>query len=184
MDLRIVKTHKVIREAFIELLSSQDYESITIQTILDKALVNRATVYKYYSGKSDLTGQMINDFKAEIHKILVARLDTDNQALQYILEQHTQHIFGLRKQMLALFKIRTHRHNLYQDMFDMMKQNFIVLAQKYPNFDPAKFSRLDYQATMMANLFMASLQYYFEQDLPIPKDLPNDWQQMIDIAKI
>ena len=52
-DLRVVKTHKVIREAFIMLLSEQEYNDITIQAILDCAKVNRATFYKYYSGKGD-----------------------------------------------------------------------------------------------------------------------------------
>ncbi|WP_199488899.1 hypothetical protein [Moraxella osloensis] len=44
-DLRVVKTHKVIREAFIMLLSEQEYNDITIQAILDCAKVNRATFY-------------------------------------------------------------------------------------------------------------------------------------------
>ncbi len=44
-DLRVVKTHKVIREAFVMLLSEQEYNDITIQAILDCAKVNRATFY-------------------------------------------------------------------------------------------------------------------------------------------
>lgn len=44
-DLRVVKTHKVIREAFIMLLSEQEYNDITIQAILNRAKVNRATFY-------------------------------------------------------------------------------------------------------------------------------------------
>ena len=44
-DLRVVKTHKVIREAFIMLLSEQEYNDIAIQAILNRAKVNRATFY-------------------------------------------------------------------------------------------------------------------------------------------
>jgi AcrR family transcriptional regulator len=44
-DLRVVKTHKAIREAFIMLLSEQEYNDIAIQAILDCAKVNRATFY-------------------------------------------------------------------------------------------------------------------------------------------
>ena len=47
-DLRVVKTHKAIREAFIMLLSEQEYNDIAIQAILNRAKVNRATFYKYY----------------------------------------------------------------------------------------------------------------------------------------
>ena len=44
-DLRVVKTHKAIREALIMLLSEQEYNDITIQAILERAKVNRATFY-------------------------------------------------------------------------------------------------------------------------------------------
>ena len=39
-DLRVVKTHKAIREAFIILLSEQEYNDIAIQAILERAKVN------------------------------------------------------------------------------------------------------------------------------------------------
>ena len=46
-DLRVVKTHKAIREAFIILLSEQEYNDIAIQAILDRAKVNRATFFDF-----------------------------------------------------------------------------------------------------------------------------------------
>lgn len=184
MDLRIVKTHNAIRHAFIDLLSEQDYDDITIQAILDRALVNRATFYKYYSGKNDLVEQMISDFKTEVNQAFTDRLNFDIQGLQEIMEQHGQKMFELRKIMLALLKVKTKRHNLYQDMFVMCKQNFIDLAKKYHAETGISAKNLDYQATMMAGIFMGSFSYYFEKDLPLPKDLVEDWQQMIEIVKI
>ena len=182
-DLRVVKTHKVIREAFIMLLSEQEYNDITIQAILDCAKVNRATFYKYYSGKGDLAGQMIDDFKQEVSQLFQDRLNADSQMLQMIMENHSQKLFERRQQMLALWKIRTQHHNLYHDMFLMGKQNFIELAKKQKATDYLTAAAIDYQATMMATIFMASLKYYFEKDLPLPKKLPVDWQQMLNIIK-
>ena len=182
-DLRVVKTHKVIREAFIMLLSEQEYNDITIQAILDSAKVNRATFYKYYSGKGDLAGQMIDDFKQEVSQLFQDRLNADSQMLQMIMENHSQKMFERRQQMLALWKIRTQHHNLYHDMFLMGKQNFIELAKKQKATDYLTAEAIDYQATMMATVFMASLKYFYERDLPLPKNLPVDWQQMLDIIK-
>lgn len=182
-DLRVVKTHKAIREAFIMLLSEQEYNDIAIQAILERAKVNRATFYKYYSGKSDLAGQMIDDFKQEVSQLFQDRLNADSQMLQMIMENHSQKLFERRQQMLALWKIRTQHHNLYHDMFLMGKQNFIELAKKQQATDYLTAEAIDYQATMMATIFMASLKYYFEKDLPLPKKLPVDWQQMLDIIK-
>lgn len=182
-DLRVVKTHKAIREAFIMLLSEQEYNDIAIQAILDCAKVNRATFYKYYSGKGDLAGQMIDDFKQEVSQLFQDRLNADSQMLQMIMENHSQKMFERRQQMLALWKIRTQHHNLYHDMFLMGKQNFIELAKKQKATDYLTAEAIDYQATMMATVFMASLKYFYERELPLPKNLPVDWQQMLDIIK-
>lgn len=182
-DLRVVKTHKAIHEAFIMLLSEQDYNDIAIQAILDRAKVNRATFYKYYSGKGDLAGQMIDDFKHEISQLFQDRLNADSQMLQMIMENHSQKLFERRQQMLALWKIRSQHHNLYHDMFLMGKQNFIELAKKQKATDYLTAEAIDYQATMMATVFMASLKYFYERELPLPKNLPVDWQQMLDIIK-
>ena len=64
-DPRIIKTHRAIREAFVDLLHEKPFAQITVQDILERAPVNRSTFYKYYSGKSDLAGKMIADFKAK-----------------------------------------------------------------------------------------------------------------------
>ena len=182
-DLRVVKTHKAIREAFILLLSEQEYNDIAIQAILERAKVNRATFYKYYSGKGDLAGQMIDDFKQEVSQLFQDRLNADSQMLQMIMENHSQKLFERRQQMLVLWKIRTQHHNLYHDMFLMGKQNFIELAKKQKATDYLTAEAIDYQATMMATVFMASLKYFYERELPLPKNLTMDWQQMLDIIK-
>lgn len=182
-DLRVVKTHKAIREAFILLLSEQEYNDIAILAILDRAKVNRATFYKYYSSKGDLAGQMIDDFKQEVSQLFQDRLNADSQMLQMIMENHSQKLFERRQQMLALWKIRTQHHNLYHDMFLMGKQNFIELAKKQKATDYLTAEAIDYQATMMATILMSSFKYYFEKDLPLPKKLPVDWQQMLNIIK-
>lgn len=182
-DLRVVKTHKAIREAFIMLLSEQEYNDIAIQAILNRAKVNRATFYKYYSGKGDLAGQMIDDFKQEISQLFQDRLNADSQMLQMIMENHSQKLFERRQQMLALWQIRTQHYNLYHDMFLISKQNFIELAKIQKATDYLTAEAINYQATMMATVFMASLKYFYERDLPLPKNLPVDWQQMVDIIK-
>lgn len=181
-DLRVVKTHKAIREAFILLLSEQEYNDIAILAILDRAKVNRATFYKYYSSKGDLAGQMIDDFKQEVSQLFQDRLNADSQMLQMIMENHSQKLFERRQQMLALWKIRTQHHNLYHDMFLMGKQNFIELAKKQKATDYLTAEAIDYQATMMATILMSSFKYYFEKDLPIPANLRVEWEQMLIIT--
>ena len=48
---RILRTKKDITKAFINLLLEKDFDDITIIDICNKALVTRATFYKYFEDK-------------------------------------------------------------------------------------------------------------------------------------
>nr|WP_241392979.1 TetR family transcriptional regulator [Clostridium tetanomorphum] len=43
------------------LTTEKEFNKITIQNILDKALINRSTFYKYYSDKYELAEQLIDE---------------------------------------------------------------------------------------------------------------------------
>ena len=63
IDLRIVKTNKVLFEALITLMKQKDFEKIKISDICDVALINRSTFYAHYEDKYDLLLALINDLK-------------------------------------------------------------------------------------------------------------------------
>lgn len=44
-DLRVIKTKKNIEESFLRLLEKKSFSEITVQNILDEALINRSTFY-------------------------------------------------------------------------------------------------------------------------------------------
>ena len=60
-DLRIVKTKKAIKTAFLNLLKKNDYHNITISAISEAALINRKTFYAHYETKDELYNDVIND---------------------------------------------------------------------------------------------------------------------------
>lgn len=65
-DLRILRTKKSIRTAFIELMKQKNYNKITIQEIADGAMINRNTFYLHYLDKDDLLDQLSNEC---LHKL-------------------------------------------------------------------------------------------------------------------
>ena len=116
-DPRIIKTHRAIREAFVDLLHEKPFAQIAVQDILERAPVNRSTFYKYYSGKSDLAGKMIADFKAEYGQYIITRFQAGSfDVFLNLMPEASDWIHSRRRLILALWKVDTRRHHLYRDM--------------------------------------------------------------------
>ena len=62
MDLRIVKTQKAIREAFLALRENMPLEKIKVRDICEKALINKSTFYSHYTDVFDLSDKMENEY--------------------------------------------------------------------------------------------------------------------------
>ncbi|MCO8292746.1 TetR/AcrR family transcriptional regulator [Tetragenococcus halophilus] len=53
-DLRVIRTRKMILDAFMKLVSEKGYNNVTIQNIAEEAMINRATFYAHFKDKEDL----------------------------------------------------------------------------------------------------------------------------------
>ena len=177
-DPRIIKTHRAIREAFVDLLHEKPFAQIAVQDILDRALVNRSTFYKYYSGKSDLAGKMIADFKAEYSRYILTRFQAGSfDVFLNMMPEASDWIHSRRRLILALWKVDTRRHHLYRDMHKLIKQQFLHFAHTLPNAAPIK--DWDYQADMLATLILGSMNYFFSRDLPLRlPEVRQAWAEM------
>lgn len=60
-DMRVRRTKQNIINAFIELTKKKNIDSITVQEIAEKAMVNRATFYAHYHDKQDLYDQVFKE---------------------------------------------------------------------------------------------------------------------------
>ncbi len=54
LDKRVQRTQQALRDALLDLIVERGYERLTVQNILDRACVGRATFYLYYRSKEDL----------------------------------------------------------------------------------------------------------------------------------
>ena len=52
-DLRVIRTRKMIFNAFIKLVKEYGIERLTVQQIADEAMINRATFYAHFKDKQD-----------------------------------------------------------------------------------------------------------------------------------
>ena len=54
VDLRILRTRRLLVQAMAELLEEKDLQSVTISDIAERAMINRATFYAHFADKYDL----------------------------------------------------------------------------------------------------------------------------------
>ncbi len=66
IDRRVLRTRQMLRDALMELIVEQGYETITIQDITDRANVGRTTFYLHYQHKDDLLFSGMREMYLEI----------------------------------------------------------------------------------------------------------------------
>lgn len=65
-DRRVIRTRELLLDAMVVLLMERGYEKLTIQNLLDKAGVGRATFYAHFQSKEDLLCQSIARLRAAL----------------------------------------------------------------------------------------------------------------------
>ncbi|EKQ58003.1 TetR family transcriptional regulator, partial [Clostridium sp. Maddingley MBC34-26] len=124
-DLRVIKTKKYIEVSFIDLLSQKDFNKITVQDILDRALINRSTFYKHYTDKYQLAETLCNEVFDLLKTGVKDRFNCANvEDVLMVIKSLYQILSTKREVILALFTINTDTIHLYNDMSDFLKRSF------------------------------------------------------------
>lgn len=84
IDLRVVKTKKVLYESLVSLLNEKTFEEIKVSDICERSLINRSTFYSHYSDKYDLLSAFINDLKIGLANELEKNTNISNTKEYYI----------------------------------------------------------------------------------------------------
>lgn len=121
-DLRIIKSEKSIRNAFLELMKEKGYANITITDIAKKAMINRKTFYMHYETKENL----YNTITDELLEIL-------NPTLEKI-----QHLSGneQRKYITELLVLIKENKDIFNTFFnDKTNSEFLNKLKKKFNYE-------------------------------------------------
>ena len=115
IDRRVKRTQQSLRDALIELMLEKAYEKITIQEIIDRANVGRATFYNHYQDKDDLllrgVAELASNQEAEDSG---QGLATESQEMQTLNTIETAGMFRHSQQNKRLHQVlfKRNRDNL------------------------------------------------------------------------
>jgi AcrR family transcriptional regulator len=104
-DRRVERTQQLIRGALLSLIREKGFEPLTVQEIIDRANVGRATFYAHFDNKNDLLVSGFDDLRASLR----AR---QREALSHGRTVEDR-VFGFSQEVFA------HTHE-YRDIFRVM----------------------------------------------------------------
>ena len=192
MDRRQIKTRKAIFEAFIKLLSIENYRKISIQEIIDDANIGRSTFYSHFQTKDDLLNAMCHEVFEHIfeaannphHTHGHAQYDgIPNSAICHILhhiKENDHNILTLLSCDDKYYFLRYFKENLDKLMFI----NFIQDRPKFSLLDtePKAFSEppKDFVLNHISGSFVEMIQWWINNGLKeTPEELDNWFNKVI-----
>ncbi|HLY27292.1 MAG TPA: TetR family transcriptional regulator [Aggregatilineales bacterium] len=96
-DLRVRRTHVLLRKALWELMTEQEFQSITVQDIADHAMINRATFYDHFMDKYALLDYAIREqFKETLGAKLPEGSTFTAENLALLLRTTGEYLLALR----------------------------------------------------------------------------------------
>ncbi len=161
-DLRVIKTKNNIKSSFIQLLREKDFNEITVQDILDKALINRKTFYNHYQDKYDLAEQLIHEFFDEctsFFELRTGHFDSIDSLLNQVDAMYKE-LYKQRDLILALWNIHTGNIDFYGSLKNLFQQKYREFLQSRE----IKGVDVDFQVYLFSTFILSSLKYMLESD--------------------
>ncbi len=159
-DLRVIKTRKNIKESFIRLLEDKSFSSVTVQNILDEALINRTTFYRHYDSKYDLAEELNGEIIGRFEQLLASSLQgrEDPEKLLRSIGKMADSFRADRRTVIALWSVRDEGLDLYADMEKLMRSKFRMFLESAASED----DNLEYQTAVMTSLILTTFRYLLE----------------------
>lgn len=161
-DLRILKTRKNIKTAFINLLLEKEFKDITIQNIIDEALIGRSTFYDHYFDKYDLLNQLVNEVLVDFKDIIKDRfsLKSENDFIKFFLNL-IEHYSKQRTIFLALLNVKTESVDLYNSLINILRDECSSYLDSI-DFQNKSTVPKEYVSRLYASTAMTSIQWCLE----------------------
>jgi len=178
VDRRIRKTQTALKDAVLALASERDLDEITVQDIVDRADVSRATFYSHYKSKEDLVTEALDSLfdtfvveAAEFRKTpLDLRPDVPPSNLVRALRRMGENpdlflrLFGDRGAGAWMVRLRT----FWEEQF--------LLTWRASNFEPCEGAMpLELRASFAASIMARVVSWWLDGHRDEPVDRIARW---------
>ena len=162
LDARVLRSQKLIRDAFIDLLVAHGFDNVTVQAIADHAGINRATFYRHYSDKYDLAEQLSDLLFGDVIAKFQSRQDQTTPTSWAFLFEHVAEYATFYRAMMGKGGIPNFRDKVREAVAQQM-----LILLKQDGFDASK---IDMPPALPIRYLAAAqvgfVEWWLENDMP------------------
>lgn len=174
-DRRIQKTRKLLHEAVVSLILEKNYESVSVQDILDRANVGRSTFYTHFQNKDELlTSGVHNDLRDMLQTAQASASAASSKPYEKIIGfslamfEHAYEYRGVWRAMLGSRAGAIVRQNMQKMLADLIRDG---LKKEFPGRNKSN-SRVPTELFIhfLASTFMSVLSWWLNRKDPLPPE--------------
>lgn len=172
-DRRVRRTRRLLREALIGLVAEKSYDRVTVQDVIDRADLSRATFYAHFRDKDDLLISGLVELEERVRDSMAGFVVEDEGAsekamgsVQALLEHVAAHrslyrgSLGGRAETLVTRQLR-------RRLTAVLREHYQELVDSR-GWSPAV--PVEVSAEFVVGGFLGIMWWWLEQDEPVPAD--------------
>lgn len=163
IDLRVIKTQRLIKDSFLLLIDEKGFEDITINDIANKAQINRSTFYLHYTDKYDLLDTIVEETMDKIMVLVAPETHIRNGIVD--TESFMQHILAILNTIAAdalFYRAILGKHG----MFDVRKKMLLTLKRWLEKIVSGKpIISQELLLELVASIYVETITWWVNNDL-------------------
>jgi AcrR family transcriptional regulator len=172
-DRRVRRTRRLLREALLELVAEKGYDRVTVQDVIDRADLSRATFYAHFRDKDDLLVSGLDELEERLRNAMAAFVDEGEGAseralatVQALLEHVAAHRSLYRSSSGGRAEALVNRH-LRRRLTALARHHYQEIVDSRGWSPPVP---VEATAEFVIGGFLGVLWWWLERDEPLPAE--------------
>lgn len=157
VDPRIIRTRKLIMDAFVRLSNKKEFKNITIKDITTEATINRATFYAHFQDKDDLLEKVLTED-------LMVNVLNDIKSYQLITEDTIKHLFYSLVEFRGILETNCEKCyvSFEQKMGEIMRRELVTIFEELLTNEKKNLSKeyIRIKAVILTSAILGSVKDY------------------------
>jgi AcrR family transcriptional regulator len=162
VDRRIQRTRQLLQGALVELILEKGYEAVTVQDVIDRANVGRATFYAHFQDREALLLSEFEILWSEIEQHLTNSTDDTTWDLSLLMFRHAQNYHRVYKAVVGKQSGHVIQAQIHAHLTTHLRKHLESQWAGQKN----EIVPLNILAHYLVSSFMTLLIWWLDNDLP------------------